>query len=89
MVEDMLVQVGSLIFLVDFVVLDIEPDSKVPFILGRPFLDTGKALIDVEAGQLTMREHDKVEVFDVYRALKLHVVYEELSFTIAVVDNID
>jgi len=69
-VEDVLVQVGSLIFPVDFVVLDFEPNSEVPFILGRPFLATGRELIDVAAGQLTMRAHDKVEVFYVYRALK-------------------
>ncbi|XP_049350311.1 uncharacterized protein LOC125814905 [Solanum verrucosum] len=40
-VEDVLVQVGSLIFLVDFVVLNFVPDPEVPFILGRPFLATG------------------------------------------------
>ncbi|KAK4706542.1 hypothetical protein R3W88_033895 [Solanum pinnatisectum] len=67
-VEDVLVQVGSLIFLVDFVMLNFEPDSEVPFILGRPFLATGRGMIDVAAAQLTMWAHDKVEVFDVYKA---------------------
>ncbi|XP_049364129.1 uncharacterized protein LOC125828855 [Solanum verrucosum] len=85
-VEDVLVQVGSLIFLVDFVVLDFEPDSEVPFILGRPFLGIGWALIDVATGQLTIRAHDKIEVFDVYRALKLPSIYEELS-AVTVVDH--
>ncbi|XP_055800376.1 uncharacterized protein LOC129869787 [Solanum dulcamara] len=80
-IEDVLVQVGSLIFLVDFVILDFEPNPNIPFILGRPFLATSGALIDVAAGRLTMRAHDKVEVFDVYHALKLPVVYEELSAT--------
>ncbi|XP_049384404.1 uncharacterized protein LOC125848534 [Solanum stenotomum] len=84
-VEDVFVQVGSLIFLVDFVVLDFEPDSEVPFILGRPFLATERALIDVAAGQLTMRAHDKVEVFDIYRVLKLPSSYEKLA-AITVVD---
>ncbi|XP_015162851.1 uncharacterized protein [Solanum tuberosum] len=83
-VEDVLVQVGSLIFPVDFVVLNFEPDHEVPFILGRPFLATGWAMIDVAAAQLTMRSHDKVEVFDVYKALKLPVVYEELSSITAI-----
>ncbi|XP_015162889.1 uncharacterized protein [Solanum tuberosum] len=87
-VEDVLVQVGSLIFPVDFVVLDFEPDFEVPFILGRPFLATSRALIDVAIGQLTMKAHDKVEVFDVYRALKLPSIYEELS-SITVVDHIE
>lgn len=84
-VEDVLVQVGSLIFPVDFVVLNFEPDPEVPFILGHPFLATGRVLIDVVAGQLTMRAHNKVEVFDIYRALKLPSVYEEMS-AITVVD---
>ncbi|KAK4707430.1 hypothetical protein R3W88_033031 [Solanum pinnatisectum] len=86
-VEDVLVQVGSLSFLVDFVVLDFELNSEVPFILGRPFLATGRTLIDVVAGQLTIRAHDKVEVFDVYRALKLPSNYKELV-AIMVVDHL-
>ncbi|KAK4710898.1 hypothetical protein R3W88_005411 [Solanum pinnatisectum] len=49
-VEDILVQVGSLIFLVDFVVLNFEPDPDIPFILGRPFLETSKAMTDVTTG---------------------------------------
>jgi len=48
------VQVGSLIFPVDFVVLKFEPDPEVLFIVGRPFLATRWAMIDVAAGQLTM-----------------------------------
>ncbi|KAK4706456.1 hypothetical protein R3W88_033992 [Solanum pinnatisectum] len=84
-VEDVLVQVGSLIFPIDFVMLNFELDPEVLFILGRPFLATGRAMIDVAAGQLTMQAHDKVEVFDVYKALKLTAVYEEL-FPITVID---
>ncbi|KAK4724270.1 hypothetical protein R3W88_027049 [Solanum pinnatisectum] len=53
-VEDVLVQVESLIFLVDFVMLNFKLDPEVPFILGRPFLATRRAMIDVEARQLTM-----------------------------------
>ncbi|XP_055824226.1 uncharacterized protein LOC129892666 [Solanum dulcamara] len=85
-IEDVLVQVGSLIFPVDFVILDFEPDPDVPFILGRPFLATGGALIDMAAGRLTMRAHDKVEVFDVYHALKLPAIYKELS-AVTIIDE--
>lgn len=74
--EDVLVQVGSLIFLMDCVILNFELDPEVSFLLGRPFLDIERALIDVVTGQLTMR-HDKVEVFDVDRAIKLPIDYEE------------
>ena len=38
----------SFIFLVDFVILDFEVDFEVPIILERPFLGTGRALVDME-----------------------------------------
>ena len=47
-IEDVLVKVEKFIFLVDFIVLDFEAGKKVPIILGRPFLATGKTLIDVQ-----------------------------------------
>ena len=46
--EDVLIKVGKFIFPVDFVVIDIEEDTLVPLLLGRPFLTTGAALIDVK-----------------------------------------
>ena len=49
-VEHVLMQIGSLTFLIDFVALDFEPDPEVPFIFRRPFLATGRVLIDEAAG---------------------------------------
>ena len=43
-IENVLVKVDKFIFLADFVILDMEEDDKVPIILGRPFLATGKSL---------------------------------------------
>ena len=57
-IKDVLVKVDKFIFLVDFVVLDFEAGKEVPIILGRPFLATGKTLIDVQKGELTMRVND-------------------------------
>ena len=88
-VEDVFVQVGSLIFLVYFQVLNFEPDPIVPFVFGRPFFATREAMIDVAASQLTRRSHNKVEVFDVYRALNMTPVYEELSAIIVVDLEVD
>ena len=45
--EGVLVKVGKFIFLVDFVIMQMEEDTQVPLLLGRPFLATGAALIDV------------------------------------------
>ncbi|XP_038890435.1 uncharacterized protein LOC120079995 [Benincasa hispida] len=53
--EDVLVKVDNFIFPADFIILDYEADRDVPIILGRPFLATGKVLIDVHKGELTMR----------------------------------
>lgn len=53
-IEDVLVQVRSSIFLVDFLILDFEPNLEVPFILGCPFLATRGVLIDVSVGRLTL-----------------------------------
>ena len=46
--EDVLIKVGKFIFLVDFVVMVMEEDTQVPLLLGRPFLTTATALIDVK-----------------------------------------
>ncbi|XP_070049752.1 uncharacterized protein [Nicotiana tomentosiformis] len=51
-IEDVLVRVDKFILLADFVILDCEVDYEVTIILGRHFLATGKALCDVEAGEL-------------------------------------
>ena len=49
-IEDVLVKVGKFIFPVNFIILDMEEDSQVPLLLGRPFLATGAALIDMQKG---------------------------------------
>ncbi|XP_062085655.1 uncharacterized protein LOC133791755 [Humulus lupulus] len=54
-IEDVLVKVDKFIFPTDFIVLDMEEDTTVPIILGRPFLATGQALIDVQKGELRLR----------------------------------
>ena len=46
-VEDVLVKVDKFIFLADFIILDMEEDADVPVIIGRPFLATGRTIIDV------------------------------------------
>ncbi|GJR54621.1 reverse transcriptase domain-containing protein [Tanacetum coccineum] len=50
--EDVFVKVGSFHFPTDFVVVDFEADPRVPLILGRSFLRTSRALIDVYEGEL-------------------------------------
>ncbi|KAK5836570.1 hypothetical protein PVK06_012362 [Gossypium arboreum] len=58
-IEDVLVKVDKFIFFVDFVVLDMDEDVEVPLILGRPFLATAKAVINVGDGKLVLRVGDE------------------------------
>ncbi|GJT16897.1 reverse transcriptase domain-containing protein [Tanacetum coccineum] len=53
--EDVVVRVDGFTFLADFVVVNFEPDLRVPIILGRHFLCTAKALIDLYEEKLTLR----------------------------------
>ena len=66
--ENLLVRVESFMFPVDFVVLDIREDEHVPLILGRPFLRTARALIDVSDGRITLRVGDDSITFGVNRS---------------------
>ena len=54
-IEDVLVKVDKFIFPIDFIVLDREEDKEIPIILGRPFLATGRAMIDVQEGDLKLK----------------------------------
>ena len=59
-----------MVFPADFIILDLEADKEVPIILGRPFLATGRTLIDVQKGELTMRVNEQEITFNVFNALK-------------------
>ncbi|XP_073017839.1 uncharacterized protein [Primulina eburnea] len=69
-VEDVLVKVDKFIFPVDFVILDMEEDNDAPLIFGRPFLETGRALIDVHKGELTLRVGGEEVIFNIYHAMR-------------------
>ncbi|XP_076907797.1 uncharacterized protein LOC143564389 [Bidens hawaiensis] len=69
-IENFLVKVDKFLFLVDFMVLDMEADEKLPIILIRPFLRTAKALIDVYDGKITLWVGDENITYDVARSMK-------------------
>ncbi|XP_057747134.1 uncharacterized protein LOC130966361 [Arachis stenosperma] len=68
-VEDLLVKVGKFIFPADFVVLDMEEETNTSIILGRPFLATAGAIVDVQKGELVLRLHEKKMVFNVVKSM--------------------
>ncbi|GJS69280.1 reverse transcriptase domain-containing protein [Tanacetum coccineum] len=69
--EDVFVKVGSFHFPTDFVV-DFEADPRVSLILGRSFLRTGHALIDVYEGELILRDGDERLIFHVDKHPQKH-----------------
>nr|GEY44152.1 hypothetical protein [Tanacetum cinerariifolium] len=52
--RDVFVSVGKFTFLANFVIVDYESDPRVPLILGRPFLRTARALIDVHGEEMIL-----------------------------------
>ncbi|KAI3729642.1 hypothetical protein L6452_18303 [Arctium lappa] len=85
-IEDVLVQVNKFIFPVDFIILDFEADKDIPIILGRSFLATGRTLIDVQKGELTMRVQDQQVTFNVLDFLRYPEEMEECS-TLSLIES--
>lgn len=67
--KDVLVKVDKLIFPIDFMILDVNEDVDAPLFLGRPFVATFQALIDVSIGRMTPRVWDKEVVFALFDAM--------------------
>ncbi|CAL8993274.1 unnamed protein product [Prunus brigantina] len=88
-VEDILVQVNTLILPADFVVMDMEDnphEGRVdPILLGRPFMATANTIINVKDGTLSMTVLGETIAFKVFDALKPNVVQE--CFQIEVFGN--
>nr|XP_025661564.1 uncharacterized protein LOC112757170 [Arachis hypogaea] len=70
-IENLLVKVDKFIFPVDFMVLDLDEDEGDSIILGRPFLATARAIIDMEQGELTLRMHDESITLNVFPETQL------------------
>nr|GEV71632.1 reverse transcriptase domain-containing protein [Tanacetum cinerariifolium] len=78
-VEYFFVKVGKFHFLTDFVVVDFEADPRVPLILGRSFLSTGRALIDVYGEEITLRVNDKAVTFNLNQTTRYSSTYDDMS----------
>ncbi|GJR53854.1 reverse transcriptase domain-containing protein [Tanacetum coccineum] len=85
--EDVFVKVGKFYFLADFVVVDYEVDPRVPLILGRPFLRTARALIDVHGEEMTLRVNDEAITFKFGHTLRYsRNYYDETVHQVIVID---
>ncbi|GJY35230.1 reverse transcriptase domain-containing protein [Tanacetum coccineum] len=86
--ENMLVEVGKFTFPADFVILEMEEDSKVPLILGRPFLHTADAVIRVKQKQLNLGVGTERMIFNIDSAMKHSYSNDDTCFSIDAIDEI-
>nr|GEU61375.1 reverse transcriptase domain-containing protein [Tanacetum cinerariifolium] len=77
--EDVFVKVRKFHFPTDFVVVDFEADPRVPLILGRSFLRTGHALIDVYGEEITLWANDKAVTFNLNQTTRYSSTYDDIS----------
>nr|GEV34110.1 reverse transcriptase domain-containing protein [Tanacetum cinerariifolium] len=77
--EDVYVKVGSFHFSADFVVVDFDADPRVPLILGRSFLKTERALIDVFEGELTLCVGKEAITFNLDQTSRYSTNYSDMT----------
>nr|GEZ53986.1 reverse transcriptase domain-containing protein [Tanacetum cinerariifolium] len=75
--KDVSVKVGVFHFPADFVVVDFEPDPRVPLIIGRCFIKTCRALIDVHKGELTLRIGNEAITYNLDHTLRYSANYNQ------------
>ncbi|GJX73123.1 reverse transcriptase domain-containing protein [Tanacetum coccineum] len=78
-VEDIYIKVGKFHFPSDFIVVDFNADPRVPLILGRSFLKTGRALIDVYKGELTLHVGKEAVTFNLDQTSRYSSNYDDMT----------
>nr|GEW71679.1 reverse transcriptase domain-containing protein [Tanacetum cinerariifolium] len=77
--KDVSVKVGVFYFPADFVVVDFKPDPRVPLILERCFLKTGRALIDVHKVKLTLRIGNEAITYNLDKTSRYSANYNQMT----------
>nr|GEV49562.1 reverse transcriptase domain-containing protein [Tanacetum cinerariifolium] len=77
--KNVFVKVGKFHFPINFVVVDFEADPRVALILGRSFLRTGRALIDVYGEEITLQVNDEAVTFNLNQTMRYSSTYDDLS----------
>ncbi|GJY65400.1 homeodomain-like protein [Tanacetum coccineum] len=87
-VENVIVKFDKFIFPVDFVVLDMKEDHKIPIILGRPFLATTHAMIDVFNKKIYFKVGNETITFDIHKSMKFSTLEDDECLSIDMVDKV-
>nr|GFB92801.1 reverse transcriptase domain-containing protein [Tanacetum cinerariifolium] len=77
--KDVSFKVGVFYFLADFVVVDFEPDPRVPLILGMCFLKSGRALIVLHKGELTLRIRNEAITYNLDQTVRYSANYNQMT----------
>nr|GEZ81896.1 reverse transcriptase domain-containing protein [Tanacetum cinerariifolium] len=72
-------KVGVFHFPADFVVVDFEPDPRVPLILRSCFLKTSRALIDIHKGELTLRIRNEAITYNLDQTVRYSANYNQMT----------
>ncbi|GJS57198.1 reverse transcriptase domain-containing protein [Tanacetum coccineum] len=86
--KEFAIKVGKFTFLTDFVIPEMEEDSKVPLILRRPFLHTTDAVIQVKQKQLNLGVGTERMIFNIDSAIKHSYLNDDTCFIIDIIDEI-
>ncbi|GKC44891.1 putative reverse transcriptase domain-containing protein [Tanacetum coccineum] len=68
--ENVMVKIDKFVFPVDFVILDMEEDHRIPIILGRPFFATAHAMIDVYNKKISFEVGDEIITFNLEKSMR-------------------
>ncbi|GJV65842.1 reverse transcriptase domain-containing protein [Tanacetum coccineum] len=86
--EDVYVKVGKFHFPADFVVVDFKANPRVPLILGRSFLRTGRALIDVYGEEITLRVNNEAVPFNLDQTTRYSSTNDKSVNRIDIIDAV-
>ncbi|XP_012487904.1 uncharacterized protein LOC105801119 [Gossypium raimondii] len=87
-IDDVLVKINKFIFLVDFVVFDMDKDSDVPLILGQPFLATARTIIDVSTGELVFRVGDENIILQARDSVRVSKDQDDIKYLLNVSNHV-
>ncbi|GJZ88028.1 DNA-directed DNA polymerase [Tanacetum coccineum] len=85
--ENVFIKIDKFILPIDFVILDMREDSKILIILGRPFLATAWAMIDVFNKKITLRVGNEEVIFDVDQSIKRSPAEDDKCYGIDFLDT--
>lgn len=80
MLENVPIRIGQFYIPIDFIIKDIKEDSNIPNTLGRPFLATDGAIIDMKKGKLTIEFGEEKVEFILSQFLKAPTIDDSSCF---------